>query len=78
MDDSPVNLFQLSRTLKLPLSWLKAEADAGRLPCLRVGRGIRLFDLAAVRRSLAERAAKGEDARHVPAVRAAKREVARA
>lgn len=46
----------LARELRLPREWLITEADAGRLPCLRVGKK-RLFNLNAVRVALAERAA---------------------
>ncbi|MCC7172796.1 MAG: hypothetical protein IT459_20270 [Planctomycetes bacterium] len=52
-----VALPQLSRHLRTPARWLKEEADAGRIPCIKAGRQ-RLFDLATVERVLAERAAK--------------------
>jgi hypothetical protein len=51
-----VNVGRLAIELRLPRNWLKAEAQAGRIPCLRVGRLLR-FDLAAVKRALAKRAA---------------------
>lgn len=51
-------LYVLSRHLRLPCSWLHDEAKAGRIPSLRVGRKW-LFNLAAVARVLAERAAAG-------------------
>lgn len=51
-----MNLAGLARELRLPREWLMVEADAGRLPCLRVGRK-RIFNLEAVRAALAERAA---------------------
>ena len=60
---SPVRLITLSRLLKLPATWLKEEADAGRIPCLRVGRA-RLFDPAAVQQTLRRRAAAGEGVDH--------------
>lgn len=50
-----LSLNQLADHLALPASWLKREADAGRLPCLRVGRR-RMFDPESVRRELARRA----------------------
>ena len=50
------NLHGLSRALNLPYDWLKGEADAARLPCLRVGRR-RLFNIETVRQALAQRAA---------------------
>ena len=53
-----VNLAGLSRHLHLPLPWLRAEANAGRIPCLKVGRK-RLFNVEAVEDALAERAAHG-------------------
>lgn len=39
------------------MAWLRREAKAGRIPCLRVGRRL-LFNTDAVERLLAERAAK--------------------
>lgn len=45
---------ELSVALGLPLQWLKREAEAGRLPCLRAGRRL-LFDLERVKRVLSER-----------------------
>jgi hypothetical protein len=47
----------LARELKLPRDWLRAEAEAGRIPCLRVGRKL-LFSPRAVEAALAERAAR--------------------
>jgi len=40
--------------------WLKREADAGRLPFLRVGRRM-MFDLDAVLKALLERREGGTD-----------------
>ena len=63
-----ISLDALGGALGVPRSWLKAEADANRIPCLRVNRR-RLFNLAAVRGALDERAAaptvagEGDDAR---------------
>ncbi len=57
MRDDLTNIVGLSVSLQLPKEWLAAEADAGRIPYLRVGRQ-RLFNLPAVRRVLAERAAE--------------------
>ena len=54
--DALRNSHGLARELRLPREWLTAEADAGRIPCLRVGRH-RLFNVAAVRAALAEQAA---------------------
>ncbi len=52
-----LNIVELALELGLPREWLKAEAEAGRIPCLRVGRRLR-FNLRAVERALSERAAK--------------------
>lgn len=49
-----VSAIELASELGLPLTWLKAEAKAGRVPSLQVGRR-QLFDADAVRRVLAER-----------------------
>jgi len=49
------NLHGLADKLNLPAAWLKAEAKAGRLPCLRIGRR-RLFSYSAVAAALAQRA----------------------
>lgn len=54
MDAKLLTLNQLSERTALPAAWLKREADAGRLPCIRAGRH-RMFDLAAVLKTLAER-----------------------
>ncbi len=55
-----LTLNRLARTLRLSRAWLKEEALAGRLPCLRVGRKL-LFELATIKRELAERAATGRE-----------------
>jgi len=44
-----------ARELGLPAAWLRREADARRVPCIRVGRR-RMFDPDAVMRALAARA----------------------
>ena len=41
----------------LSVAWLKAEAEAGRIPCLRAGRRM-LFDAEAVETVLIRRAAE--------------------
>lgn len=53
---TPLSLSKLAYVLNLPADWLKAEAEAGRLPCLRVGERL-LFDRPAAEQALAERAA---------------------
>lgn len=55
----PVRLLTLARDLNLPSAWLRDEALAGRIPCLRVGRTL-LFNLDAVRKALDERAASAD------------------
>jgi hypothetical protein len=49
---------ELGTRLNLPRAWIKREAQAGRLPCIRVSRR-RMFDVAAVLRALANQTAKG-------------------
>jgi len=58
MEHKYVRLHELVRQTRLPAAWLKREADAGRLPCIRTGR-LRMFDLAAVLDALSKRQAKG-------------------
>ena len=55
-DEVFVNIHGLARILQLPCEWLKAEANAGRLPCLRIGNRFR-FNVDAVKSALAEQAA---------------------
>ena len=45
----------------LSVNWLKAEAEAGRIPCFRAGRKL-LFDADAVEQSLLQRARAGGEA----------------
>lgn len=49
------SLSKTATTLGVPIAWLKREADAGRVPCLRAGRRF-LFDLEMVANALAEKA----------------------
>jgi hypothetical protein len=58
--NEPLSLHQLARQLRLDRAWLKREALSGRIPCLRVGRKL-LFELAAVKGALAERAATSRE-----------------
>lgn len=58
MDAKLLTLHKLAERTGLPAAWLKREADAGRLPCIRAGR-LRMFDLAAVLKALAERQESG-------------------
>ena len=60
-----LSLPALAEALKLPKSWIKAEADAGRIPHLKIGKRYR-FNCDAVIDTLAERAARsGKGVRHV-------------
>lgn len=54
MDTRYQTLGELARQLRLPAAWLRREADAGRIPCLRAGKA-RMFDIDAVREALIER-----------------------
>ncbi len=54
-----LTLPELARELRLPERWLKAEADAGRIPHFRAGNKYR-FNLTAVETTLAKRAARRE------------------
>jgi len=56
--NSTTKLIPLSVTasrLHVPATWLRAEAEAGRIPHLRAGKRL-LFDLVVVERILLERA----------------------
>jgi hypothetical protein len=44
-----------ARLLHVPAAWLRAEADAGRVSCLRAGKTY-LFDVDLVERQLLDRA----------------------
>jgi len=54
MDTKFLKLNELAHATGLPASWLKREADARRLPCIRAGR-LRMFDLDSVLKALDER-----------------------
>jgi hypothetical protein len=60
MPDLFVTLVDLAERLKLPRDWLRYEADAGRIPCLRV-RGRLRFNPFAVELALAVRATQGRE-----------------
>jgi len=47
----------MARRLRVPVHWLRAEAEAGRVPALRAG-NVYLFNSEAVERVLTERAAQ--------------------
>lgn len=57
----PLYLGAMARRLRVPATWLRAEAEAGRIPHIRAGRAL-LFDAETVERLILERlrsAAKG-------------------
>ena len=63
----PLSLGQMARTLRVTSGWLKAEAEAGRVPALKAGNRF-LFDRDAViaeiaRRAATERQGGADDAR---------------
>ena len=55
MQQKLLPLNRLADRLRLPAKWLKAEAEVGRIPCLRVGRRM-LFSLEAVEQALLQQA----------------------
>ncbi len=52
-----ISATELANELGLPLAWLRAEAKAGKIPSLRVGRRL-LFNPESVKRVLLNRTAK--------------------
>ncbi|OXU15155.1 helix-turn-helix domain-containing protein [Sedimentisphaera salicampi] len=54
------NINQIANELDLPLSWIKEQVEAGKIPCLRIGRKYK-FELEAVKASLAETVAKRKE-----------------
>lgn len=54
--DKPLPLRHAARALRVPEDWLLAQAQAGLVPCLRLGRRL-LFSLAAVEAALVKIAA---------------------
>lgn len=54
-DHRLVTLYELADALELPAKWLAAEAKAGRVPHLEIGRKL-MFSAEAVRLALFERA----------------------
>jgi hypothetical protein len=53
----PINV--AARWLRVPAKWLRDEAEAGRIPCLRAGKVI-LCNFVAVEAALLERARQGK------------------
>ncbi len=56
MGEHIITAEEVAAHVQLPVDWLKAEARAGRLPHLKIGRRL-YFNLAAVENSLLQRAA---------------------
>jgi hypothetical protein len=56
MDENrrPLHLGAMARRLRVPTTWLRAEAEAGRVPHLRAGSAL-LFDPEVVERYVFER-----------------------
>ena len=52
----PLTLSEMARHLRVPVGWLRTEAEAGRVPSLAAGR-VLLFDAVTVERLLSARAA---------------------
>lgn len=60
----PLNLVAMARVLRVPATWLREEAEAGRIPHLKAGRSL-LFDPAAVEVGLRKRLEKAaQEPRH--------------
>lgn len=57
MNEQLLTLARLARRLGVTQHWLREEADAGRIPCLRAGNRY-LFSLEAMDNALAERASQ--------------------
>jgi hypothetical protein len=58
-----LTLGMMARRLRVPTKWLRAEAEAGRVPALPVAKGF-LFDPDAVEAVLLHRARQGQEAGH--------------
>ena len=54
----PIPLNVAARRLRVPVSWLRVEAEAGRIPSLKAGKAT-LVDFTAVAAVLTERAKGG-------------------
>jgi len=61
MDGEVLSLARMARRLGVTCRWLRGEADAGRLPCLRADRRY-LFAAGAVMEAIARRAAEPREA----------------
>ncbi len=58
-----LSLARMARRLGVIQDWLRAEAEAGNVPCLRAGKRY-LFNPVAVQEALAAEAAKQNTGRH--------------
>ena len=57
-----LSLPALARALRVTQGWLRAEAEAGRIPALPAGKGRYLFSRVAVETALTQRAAGAQGA----------------
>lgn len=64
MPNGLLSLGPAARSFGIPIAWLKAEALAGRIPCLQIRRQL-FFDTEAVATALRERAATERVAQEV-------------
>jgi hypothetical protein len=62
-DNRLVLIGQAARRLRVPVKWLQAEAEAGRIPHLKAGRAI-LVDPDLVEQVLLQRVRDGQGAPH--------------
>jgi hypothetical protein len=58
-----ITIRSMAARLRIPAKWLKQEAQAGRIPCLRAGTAI-LVSPEAVEAELVRRAAESQGAGH--------------
>jgi len=58
-NERPIPVNRAARLLNIPVGWLRAEVEGGRLPGLKAGRAL-LVDLPTIADRLAERARTGE------------------
>jgi excisionase family DNA binding protein len=56
-----LTLGQMARRLRVPVSWLRQECEAGRIPHIRAGKAV-LFNPEAVERMLLRRAERSPQA----------------
>jgi hypothetical protein len=59
METELLTLRQAARRTGVTQTWLRREAESGRVPCLQADKRL-LFDAAALERALGERASKSE------------------